>query len=146
MTGYKKILIAVEFAPSAAKLIERAQQIAQAAQAQLLLVHVITPMPPVEMMGDVLVTTDWTLNEQELVQGAQQQLEKLAARHGLTGHMTEVLVGDIKTEIAEHAKQRHCDLVVIGAHGRHGLDRLLGSTTDGVTHRVQCDVLAVWLG
>ncbi len=146
MAGYKKILIAVEFASSADTLIERAKQIAEPTQAQLLLVHVITPLPPVEMMGDVLVTTDWAVDEQQLVQGAEQQLEKLAAKHDLVGTQPEVLVGDIKSELAEFAKQQHCDLVVVGAHARHGLDRLLGSTTNGVAHRVQCDVLAVWVG
>jgi universal stress protein A len=36
-----------------------------------------------------------------------------------------------------------CDLIVVGSHARWGLALLLGSTTDGVMHGADCDVLAV---
>jgi universal stress protein A len=41
------------------------------------------------------------------------------------------------------AKERGVDLIVVGSHGRHGLQLLLGSTANGVLHLAECDVLAV---
>jgi universal stress protein A len=35
------------------------------------------------------------------------------------------------------------DLIVIGSHGREGIQRLLGSTANAVLHGAPCDVLAV---
>jgi universal stress protein A len=44
------------------------------------------------------------------------------------------------------AVERGADLIVIGSHGRHGLQLLLGSTANGVLHLSECDVLAVRVG
>ena len=41
------------------------------------------------------------------------------------------------------AEEHAVDLIVIGSHGRHGLQRILGSTASGVLHTATCDVLAV---
>ena len=52
----------------------------------------------------------------------------------LRGHPADVIVG----EAAQH------DLVVVGSHARHGLQRfLLGSVSHAVNHRVSCPVLIV---
>jgi nucleotide-binding universal stress UspA family protein len=50
-------------------------------------------------------------------------------------------IGDV---IAQVAKERGVDLIVMGTHGRTGLDRvLLGSVAERVTHRAHCAVLLV---
>src|SRR5262249_34931624 len=42
------------------------------------------------------------------------------------------------------AKQRKCDLIVLGSHGRRGLARLLpGSVADRVTQPAPCPALAL---
>jgi len=46
-------------------------------------------------------------------------------------------------EITRYADDKQADLIVIGSHGRHGLQRLLGSTATPVLHNAKCDVLAV---
>ncbi len=46
--------------------------------------------------------------------------------------------------IVSYAKSKKIDLIVMGAQGRTGWDKLvLGSVTDGVAHRVKCPVLIV---
>ena len=47
-----------------------------------------------------------------------------------------------ESEIPTQAKAVACDLIVVGTHAA-GLALLLGSTTDGVMHGAECDVLAV---
>jgi len=57
-----------------------------------------------------------------------------------------VQVGSPKREILNYARDNHCDLIVIGAHGRHGIATLLGSTANAVLHGTQCDVMCVRIG
>jgi len=57
-----------------------------------------------------------------------------------------VEIGVPKREIVRIAGEQGADLIVIGSHGRHGLQLLLGSTANGVLHLAKCDVLAVRVG
>jgi nucleotide-binding universal stress UspA family protein len=46
--------------------------------------------------------------------------------------------------IVSYSKSKKFDVMVMGAHGTSGLDKLvLGSVTDSVAHRVRCPVLIV---
>ncbi len=52
-------------------------------------------------------------------------------------------ISAVKT-LVSFAKSEKIDLIIMGAHGRTGWDKLiLGSVTDGVVHRVRCPVLIV---
>ena len=55
---------------------------------------------------------------------------------------TEVRQGDPVTTVCEYGATY--DLIVVGSHGRKGLDRfLLGSVSHGIVHRASCSVLVV---
>jgi universal stress protein A len=54
-----------------------------------------------------------------------------------------VELGSPKAEITRVAEEQGVDLIVVGSHGRLGLELLLGSTANGVLHAAKCDVLAV---
>lgn len=51
--------------------------------------------------------------------------------------------GPAKTVIVDVAKDIKADLIVVGSHGRHGMQLLLGATANGVLHQALCDVLSV---
>ncbi len=49
--------------------------------------------------------------------------------------------GDPKSKIVDSAKEWRTDLVVLGSHGRKGLDRfLMGSVSEAVVHHAPCSV------
>ena len=55
---------------------------------------------------------------------------------------TDVRMGDLVTTVCEAGKNH--DLIVVGSHGRKGLDRfLMGSVSHGIVHRAGCSVLVV---
>ncbi len=55
---------------------------------------------------------------------------------------TDVRLGDPVTTVCEVGNSH--DLIVVGSHGRKGLDRfLLGSVSHGIVHRASCSVLVV---
>src|SRR5437016_4461437 len=50
-------------------------------------------------------------------------------------------VGDPKSKILDVAEEWHADLIVLGSHGRKGLDRfLMGSVSDAVARHARCSV------
>ena len=54
---------------------------------------------------------------------------------------TELRAGDARREILDSAAEWHPDLIVVGSHGRHGLDRfLLGSVSESVVRHAECSV------
>jgi universal stress protein A len=67
-----------------------------------------------------------------------------AARYGIAPDRVAVRYGRPASEIHAEAERIQATLIVIGAHGRHGLPRLmLGSTANAVLHGAACDVLVV---
>jgi nucleotide-binding universal stress UspA family protein len=55
-----------------------------------------------------------------------------------------VLDGDPAQVIVQFARERGCSLIVMGTHGRTGLERLLmGSVAEQVVRKAPCPVLTV---
>jgi universal stress protein A len=57
---------------------------------------------------------------------------------------TAVEQGNVKSTVLDEAKQWPADLIVLGSHGRTGLDRfLMGSVSDAVVRHAHCSVEVV---
>lgn len=75
--------------------------------------------------------------------GMERTKAELAVRPGVRIECVR-LEGKASTEIVEYARSHDIDLIVSGSRGAGFLDRLLmGSTSDGLVHRVPCAVLVV---
>ncbi|KDS90875.1 stress response protein [Halorubrum saccharovorum] len=76
---------------------------------------------------------------------AVAEVESLAAETDL-GVETAVAEGSPSKEIIRHAEANGCDLIVMGTHGRGGIDRLLlGSVAEKVVRGSSVPVLTVRL-
>jgi len=54
---------------------------------------------------------------------------------------TDLVEGDPKSQIIDIAKEWHADMIVLGSHGRTGIDRfLMGSVSQGVVRHAHCSV------
>ncbi|MBX9692674.1 MAG: universal stress protein [Cyanobacteria bacterium] len=58
----------------------------------------------------------------------------------------EVLTGSVRSTIARAAKLWKADLVVLGSHGKKGLDAILGSVSQSVLEQANCPVLIIKCG
>jgi len=141
MSAYKHLLLALDFGPEHELLVARAQELARLHQARLTLVHVVEYMGPA-YAGDMPLPDDFEIDRM-LMEKAMEQLEGLAVDLRLPDVAAKVELGVPKHEITRVAKELNVDLIVVGSHGRHGLQLLLGSTANGVLHLAHCDVLAV---
>jgi len=143
MSNYTHILVAVDFSSSADTVVERAKAIVARNEARLSILHVVEYVPPVDVAYEPILASAWELDETELQQQSTEALAQFCKKHGVEDANQEVVIGTPKFEISEYARQNQCDLIVMGAHGRHGIRLLLGSTANGVLHEMPCDVLAV---
>jgi nucleotide-binding universal stress UspA family protein len=69
---------------------------------------------------------------------------KVAAAEGATVTAAQLIDGEPARALVTTATDRAADLIVLGSlHDRTLADRLLGSTSEEVIKRAQCDVLIV---
>jgi universal stress protein A len=141
MPDYKHLLIATDFSASTDEVVTRGISLASTANARVSLIHVVE-FAQVDLSNELVMPQELEL-DQELVRLAEQKLESLAEKHGLQSSLRFVRQGSTKREIINTATEENVDLIVIGSHGRHGIQLLLGSTANAVLHGAPCDVLAV---
>ncbi|MDE3135058.1 MAG: universal stress protein [Acidobacteriota bacterium] len=57
---------------------------------------------------------------------------------------TSIVQGEARSKIVDVARKWHADLIVVGSHGRRGLERfLMGSVSGAVVHHAPCSVQVV---
>jgi universal stress protein A len=144
MPTYRNILVAIDFSPENRDILDRAVDLAGKTAARLTLLHVVE-YAEFAYSGDLVAPEELVIDE-EMAAKARQQLTGLAEERDLGETDIVVEMGTPKREIVRVAEQRDVDLIVLGSHGRHGLQLLLGSTANGVLHLAKCDVLAVRVG
>jgi nucleotide-binding universal stress UspA family protein len=75
-------------------------------------------------------------------ENAAALVESAADRLRAAGFTTfaSVREGDPRNAILECAKEWRADLIVLGSHGKKGLDRMLGSVSDSIARHARCSV------
>ena len=144
--NYKNILVAIDLSEQSREILDSAQAVAQKSGARLHLTTVIKPMTQVYGGLDMAPISSGSISfEEEAEIQARGQLENLASDYGIQPSDVHVLIGSPAREVDELASKLEAELIVMGSHGRHGMNRLLGSTANAVLHHAQCNVLAVRL-
>lgn len=140
MSGYKKILVALDLTEESTAVLEKAIVISKAFDTDIYLSHILEPLG-YAYGGDIPM--DLTEVQKQLDQHAREQLSKLGELADISEQQQHIAIGRAEVEIHRLADEIGADLIVVGSHGRHGLQLLLGSTANGVLHGAKCDVLAV---
>lgn len=141
MSPYKTILLAVDLHPDYDEhTTEKAHEIAQFCKADLHAIHCVEPIHAYgASQGYQLILEVENKAQSE----AADLLNKLASKYSIPNDRQHIVIGSPQATVIAHAKKIDADLIVVGEHGRHGLSLLLGSTTDGIIHHSECDVLAI---
>lgn len=139
--SFRRILLAVDDSPIAAHAADVGAELAKAMGAQLGFVHVVDPAQSV-IPESGIPAAEFLARAKE--DGARL-LADFRARAALDPPALEfVAVGKPAAEIAKTAKEWPADVIVIGSHGRHGVQRaLLGSVAEAVMRHAPCSVLVV---
>jgi nucleotide-binding universal stress UspA family protein len=137
------ILHPTDFSDSSAHAFEIAVDLARQHRASLLVLHVV------DSLGPESVTYGEAISQLE-PEGFRNRLEdELRQRSPAPGGVpTQYLLaaGEPISEIVRACKDHSCDLIVMGTHGRTGLNRLLmGSATERLIRHAPCPVLVARL-
>jgi nucleotide-binding universal stress UspA family protein len=130
------ILVPMDFSPSAEQALEQAVALARQFQARITLLHAIH----LPVSTEVGLTA--YLSEMEV--SAQRGMETYQKRVADAGVQVEslVLVGIPFRQIIETAADKDVDLIVMGTHGRTGVQHwILGSVAERVARLAPCPVL-----
>jgi len=81
----------------------------------------------------------------EVRKGADEEMDRIASTFPDNLEVQRVIrIGSPYSDILSFADEEAIDLIVIGSHGKKGLDRVLfGSTAQKVIRRAKCPVLTV---
>jgi len=145
MTMIREILHATDFSSCSRQAFDVAVELARLYRAELRIVHVLVPLPPIAMQPLVFVPPPEDAYE-EAIREARRGLDELAGEAERRGADADVQL--IERETAAPAlvdtAQGGVDLVVMGTHGRRGSARLLfGSVAHQVARLSPCPVLTV---
>jgi universal stress protein A len=145
MSRIRRMVVPTDFSPASDIAFNYALDLAAREGAALHLLHVIDDAMFATAYPDGFYTELPGLRTQ-VIGEAQKRLDELVARCQAAKVMvtTDVLVGRPAAGIAQEAKARGADLVVMGTHGRSGFAHLmLGSVAERVLRTAPCPVLAV---
>lgn len=145
MLPFKKILCPTDFSEAAFVALKRAEELARHFEAELIVAHVIPPLPGPHSFPDPQASLkfDVPLFQQELAIKAEQMLKDLVSRHKAETRNL-VTTGEAAPEILRIAQQEYVDLIVIASHGLTGWRRLVfGSVAEKVVRQATCPVLTI---
>lgn len=141
---YRRIIAAVDLSGESAQVLDAAQAVAEREHAELQVAHVIKPFNHTYagITPGALGTVGLDF-EAEADQQARAQLRATALERGLPVEAMRVRHGAPQVELHDLVESERADLLVVGTHGKHGAELLLGSVANAVLHGTRCDVLAV---
>jgi nucleotide-binding universal stress UspA family protein len=148
LNEFKKILIAVDASDYSQKAVQYGMDLARQLKSEVALIHV-DEFPIMANVGGDPIMGDQMIIMPELVEiqkdSANHLLEQMVSEYGKGLTVTKILKsGDIKSEILETAKSWEASIIIVGTHGRTGLDHfLLGSMAESITRHSECPVLIV---
>lgn len=141
---YRRVLAAVDLSEESAQVLDLAQAVGAEHDAELNVVHVIKPFQHAYAGMNPATLSDVGIQfEHEAAGQAENLLNDIAGQRGLAPTAVSVRHGTPATEVHRLVDEMDADLVVVGSHGKHGVELLLGSTANAVLHGANCDVLAV---
>jgi nucleotide-binding universal stress UspA family protein len=143
---YQRILVAVDGSPTSLRGLDEAIKIAKSSGGRLMLVNVVNELL---MTGDVVPSVYYDSIVQSLRESGIKVLEQTAAivrraDVACEPQLIETLGGRVADQIVKQAKDWSADLIVMGTHGRRGLERLaMGSDAELVLRLSHVPVLLV---
>lgn len=138
----KKLLIALDYDPTAQRVAETGYALAKALDARVTLLHVMSdPLyytsagfsPVMGFSGYIDMGPMMVDSAEQLINSSMQFLEKTREHLGDETIHTMLKEGDFAESIIEAANELNSDIIVIGSHGRKWLEKILmGSVTEKV--------------
>ena len=146
MKPFTKILTAIDFSENSECAFDYALTLATQFNAELTIIHVINE--PVDLRGFYVPHISFEQLEKEIEESAVKMMDSFCSTKlgAFSNYKTSIMTGIPYDEILAAAARIDASLIVLGTHGRTGLDRIrFGSTAERVVRSASCPVLTVRL-
>jgi nucleotide-binding universal stress UspA family protein len=142
---FKRILVPIDFSPPSDAALEYARSVAGRYGASLQLLHVAEDPYRAFYSAEVFVPEIEGLRDEILTDTTRRLKERLRPSDVTElGATAESIIGTPAGSIVEYAAGHDIDLIVMGTHGRGGMEHLLmGSVAERVVRTAPCPVLTV---
>lgn len=145
MIDIKKVLFTTDFSSSAQQAFSHALFLAEHHNVELHLLNVIQThrhdmIEPMEQAGNA------EMIYKQLCDNAEGRLRDMAEEksNGITVHPEAVCGINIVQSILEYITTHDIDVVVMGTHGRHGVNRwIMGSISEKIVRLAPCSVITI---
>jgi len=140
---FKKILCPVDFSEFTDEILVYAVNIANRFNSELHLIHVIPNLNYFTPYESFLTPENLVAIERNIEGEVGKDFDKITKKLNLPFKRI-VKTGVTFVEIIDYIKQQEIDLVVMGTHGRSGIEHILiGSVAEKVVRKSPCPVLTV---
>jgi nucleotide-binding universal stress UspA family protein len=149
----KKVLIALDYDPTAQKVAETGFSLAKAMGAEVILLHVITDpvfyysseYSPIMGIWGAMDTSQFQLDNLDgLKKASLHFLEKFKQHLGDDNIQTLIKDGDIADSILKTAKEVHADIIIMGTHSRRWLENIImGSDAEKVLQHTKIPLFII---
>ena len=149
----KKVLIAIDFDPSAQTVAETGYSLAKSMNAEVILLHIIGDMnyyssleysPIMGYTGFISPESPNFAAIENIIEASKKFLEKSKKHLGDDTIQTVVEEGDVADVILKTATKLHADVIVVGTHSRRGLEKILmGSVAEKVFHHTSLPLFII---
>lgn len=137
----RKILVPTDFSACSEQAARYAAMIAQAFKARVLLVHVVEPLT--YGMSEAFNVSDHFVTLKAIAGSLLEEAHRRLAKRGIPVE-ADLLTGVPYREILQKSRRAGADLIVMGTHGRTGVEHfLLGSVAEKVVRLSSCPVVTV---
>ena len=140
---YERILVPVDDSPTSALALHEAIRLAQGRPSRLRVVHVIdTVNINAEFTADI--ARPMRESGRKILRDAEAHARKAGVEAETNLLEIEMISDRISDLVAREAESWNADVIVMGTHGRRGLNRLfVGSVAEGVVRTAPVPVLLV---
>jgi len=149
----KKVLIALDYDPTAQKVAEAGYGLARSMKADITLLHVISDpvyysaveySPVMGFTGYMEMGQLQSVSTEKLKEASVKYLEKIRSHLGDDSIEIKVEEGDYADSILRAAKNVKADMIVLGSHSRKWLENILmGSVAEKVLHHTKIPLFVV---
>jgi nucleotide-binding universal stress UspA family protein len=144
MQDFKNILFPVDLSETSPLIVPHVRMVAEKFEAQ---VHLLFAARLLEFFTSIYVPHPSVDHfEKEIAEGADRKLQEFRQEHfgDYPRTCTAVIVGDIAEVILTYVREQKIDLLIMGTHGRKGLDRVVfGSIAQRVVQMSPVPVLVI---
>lgn len=141
MLKISKIIVPIDLDKHTGKLVDYALFMAKGLDAEVVFLHAVEFIVMGEMaLGNPTYDDYNTIRKDQAVKVLEDITRKAAGK--CKACTSKVVIGDTVDEILDFTKHENGDLIIMGSHGKRGLEKiLLGSVAERVLKNAHCPVL-----